>query len=68
LYIEGLRILSQLSENQGFKHPNLQNGLQNFHSFVAQVIKEGRQAELSDRPITQALLKQLQSDADAGQG
>jgi tetratricopeptide (TPR) repeat protein len=68
LYIEGLRILSQLSENQGFEHPNLQTVLQNFHSFVAQVIQEGRQAELSDRPETQALLKQLQSDADAGQG
>jgi tetratricopeptide (TPR) repeat protein len=68
LYIEGLRILSQLNENQGFEPPNLQNSLQNFHSFVAQVIQAGRQAELSDRPITQALLKQLQSDADAEQG
>jgi tetratricopeptide (TPR) repeat protein len=66
LYIEGLRILSQLSENQGFEPPNLQNSLQNFRSFVVKVIQAGRQAELSDRPETQALLKQLQSNADAG--
>jgi tetratricopeptide (TPR) repeat protein len=67
LYIEGLRILSQLSEKSGVEHPNLQAGLQNFQSLVAQVIQAGRQAELSDRPETQALLKQLPSNADAGQ-
>jgi tetratricopeptide (TPR) repeat protein len=48
LYIEGLRILSQLSEQQGFEHPNLQTSLQNFYSFVAKVLQEGRQTELSD--------------------
>ncbi len=66
LYIEGLRILRQLSEKSEFEHPNLQTGLQNFYGFVAQVIQEGRQGELSDHPATQALLKQLQSYADAG--
>jgi tetratricopeptide (TPR) repeat protein len=65
LYVEGLRILSQLSENSEFENPNLQTGLQNFHGFIAQVIQEGRQVELSDHPATQALLKQLQTDADA---
>jgi tetratricopeptide (TPR) repeat protein len=66
LYVEGLRILSQLSEKSEFEHPNLQAGLQNFHGFIAQVMQEGRQAELSDHPATQALLKQLQAEADAG--
>jgi tetratricopeptide (TPR) repeat protein len=65
LYIEMLRILSQLDEQSGVEHPNLQTGLQNFHGFIAQVIQEGRQAELSNHPATQALLKQLQTDADA---
>jgi tetratricopeptide (TPR) repeat protein len=65
LYVKGLRILGQLSENQGFEHPNLQPGLQNFHNFVEQVVQEGRQSELSDHLATQALLKQLQTDADA---
>jgi tetratricopeptide (TPR) repeat protein len=65
LYIEGLRILSQLSERSEFEHPNLQTGLQNFNGLIAQVMQEGRQAELSNHPATQAFLKQLQSDADA---
>jgi tetratricopeptide (TPR) repeat protein len=68
LYIEGLRILSQLSQNQGFEHPNFQTGLQNFLGFLAQILQEGRQAELSNDQATQALLKQLQSDAEASQG
>jgi tetratricopeptide (TPR) repeat protein len=65
LYIEGLRILSQLSEKSEFEHPNLQTGLRNFHGFVAQVIQEGRQAELSNHPATQIFLKQLHADAEA---
>jgi tetratricopeptide (TPR) repeat protein len=65
LYIEGLRILSQLSQQSGLEHPNLQANLENFYSFVRKVMQEGRQAELSDHPTTQALLKQLQTDADA---
>jgi hypothetical protein len=60
--------LSQLSENSEFEHPNFQTILKNFYSFVALVMQEGRQAELSDHPTTLALLKQLQSNADAGEG
>jgi tetratricopeptide (TPR) repeat protein len=66
-YLKGLKIWAQLIESQEFVHPNLQTGLQNFYGFVAQIIQEGRQAELSDHPTTQAFLEQLQSDADAGQ-
>lgn len=65
LHIEELRILSQLSKKPGFEHPNLKPSLQNFYRFVAQVMQEGRQAELSNHPVTQAFLKQLQSDTDA---
>jgi tetratricopeptide (TPR) repeat protein len=65
LYIEGLRILSQLSEKSEFEHPNLQTGLQNFSRFIAKTMQEGRQAELSDHPATQAILKQLQTDVNA---
>jgi tetratricopeptide (TPR) repeat protein len=65
LYIEALRILTQLSEESEFEHPNLQTGLENFCGFLTQVMQEGRQAELSNHPATQALLKQLQSDAEA---
>jgi tetratricopeptide (TPR) repeat protein len=65
LYLRGLRILNQLSEKSEFEHPNLKASLGNFYSFIAQVIQERRQAELSDHPATQALLKQIQSDADA---
>jgi tetratricopeptide (TPR) repeat protein len=67
-YLKGLKIWAQLIESQEFVHPNLQKGLQNFYGFVAQIIQEGRQAELSDHPTTQAFLEQLQSNADAGQG
>jgi tetratricopeptide (TPR) repeat protein len=65
LYIEGHRILSQLSEQSGAEHPKLQTVSQNFYGFIAQVIQEGRQAELSDHPTTQAFLKQLQSNTNA---
>jgi tetratricopeptide (TPR) repeat protein len=65
LYLEGHRILSQLSGKSEFTPPNLQIGLENFYRFVTQVMQEGRQAELSNHPATQAFLKQLQSDADA---
>ncbi len=65
LYLDGLKILVQSSAQSGFEHPNFQTGLRNFAIFVDQVLQEGRQAELSEHPTTQALLKQLQSDAEA---
>jgi Tfp pilus assembly protein PilF len=65
LYLLSLQILCQLSEKSGFELPNFQVVLQNFYSFVAQIIQEGRQAELSEHSLTQAVLKQLQTDADA---
>jgi tetratricopeptide (TPR) repeat protein len=66
LYTKGLRILSQLSQQSGLNHPNLEANLTNFFSFVAQVKQEGRQAELSNHPATQAFLIQLQTDTNAG--
>jgi Flp pilus assembly protein TadD len=59
LYLEGIRILSQFSKNQGFEHPNFQAGLQNFYGFLAQIMQEKRQTDLS--PATQALLNQAPS-------
>jgi tetratricopeptide (TPR) repeat protein len=59
LYLEGLRILRQFSKNQEFEHPNFQAGLQNFYGFLAQVMQEKRQTDLS--PATQALLNQAPS-------
>jgi hypothetical protein len=57
LYLQTLEIwMHTLGEN----HPNTQTGQGNFWSFLQQVIEAGRTAELSDHPVTQAMLTQLQ--------
>jgi tetratricopeptide (TPR) repeat protein len=43
----------------GQDHPNTQTFLRNFRRFVQTVIAAGRAAELSDHPLTQALLQEL---------
>jgi hypothetical protein len=47
-------------------HPRLQLGWDNFRSFLQAVVQANRVAELSDHPLTQALLQDLpgaQNDA-----
>ena len=59
LYLEALSILfNQLGEN----HPNTQTGWENFAHFVQQVISAGRTVDLSDHPLTQDVLAQLQQE------
>ncbi len=41
-------------------HPSLQLGWDNFRSFLQAVVQANRVAELSDHPLTQALLQDLQ--------
>ncbi|WP_233743244.1 tetratricopeptide repeat protein [Leptodesmis sichuanensis] len=56
LYVQALGILfSRLGED----HPNTQTVLNNFVGLLGQTIAEGRTADLSDHPLTQALLQQL---------
>jgi hypothetical protein len=46
-------------EKLGQDHPNTQTFLRNFITFVQTVLAAGRAAELSDHPLTQALLQEL---------
>jgi tetratricopeptide (TPR) repeat protein len=58
LYLQTLAILMQkLGEN----YPNTQTVLGNFVYFLQQVIAAGRSPELSDHPVTQTMLEQLQA-------
>ncbi|NJL22919.1 MAG: tetratricopeptide repeat protein, partial [Leptolyngbyaceae cyanobacterium SM1_3_5] len=57
LYARSLTILeSQLGAN----HPNTQTCKQNFLSLLNQAIAAGQTTQLSDHPLTQAVLQQLQ--------
>ncbi|NJN57131.1 MAG: hypothetical protein HC879_06305 [Leptolyngbyaceae cyanobacterium SL_5_9] len=44
----------------GTDHPNSQQGWQNFLTFLSQTIQTGQTAQLSDHPLTQDLLRQMQ--------
>ncbi|NJL47433.1 MAG: tetratricopeptide repeat protein [Leptolyngbyaceae cyanobacterium SM2_5_2] len=57
LYLEALRILFQ---RLGQDHPNTQTVLGNFFGFLQAVVAAGQAESLSDHPITQALLTQIQ--------
>jgi tetratricopeptide (TPR) repeat protein len=61
LYVRAVHIFQSL----GQEHPNTKTVLSNFETFLSEVLQNRRQAELSDHPTTQALLKQLQTDAEA---
>ncbi len=57
LYLQALAIFIQsLGEN----HPNTQMVQENFRYLLQQAVEAGRTAELSDHPITQDILAQLQ--------
>ena len=60
LYVQALDILfNRLGED----HPNTQTVLNNFVGLLRQTIAEGRTAELSDHPYTQARLQHLQASS-----
>jgi tetratricopeptide (TPR) repeat protein len=56
LYVRSVSIYVQ---SLGQDHPKTQTVLSNFATFLSEVLQNGRQAELSEHPATQALLKQL---------
>jgi tetratricopeptide (TPR) repeat protein len=62
LYLKGLMILCQLGQQSGFEHPSFETGLKNFHFFVAQMIQAGQQDILSNHPLTQNVLAELQTN------
>ncbi|WP_399367959.1 tetratricopeptide repeat protein [Thermoleptolyngbya sp. PKUAC-SCTB121] len=63
LYLRALLILvSQL----GQEHPRSQTVWQNFVGFLLAAVQAGRAGELSDHPLTQALLTQVQAERNAG--
>nr|WP_281063312.1 tetratricopeptide repeat protein [Leptolyngbya sp. Cla-17] len=55
-----LRALAILVEKLGDNHPNTQTGRQNFRFLLQQVIQAGQTAQLSEHPLTQKLIQQLQ--------
>lgn len=58
LYIRAITLLgSQLGAN----HPNTQTCKQNFLSLLSQVFASGQTSQLSDHPLTHAVLQQLQT-------
>lgn len=69
LYVQGrygeaelffLQALVICMQTLGENHPNTQTVWQNFVYFLQQVMAAGRTADLSDHPLTQGLLAQLQ--------
>ena len=60
LYVQALGILfNRLGED----HPHTQTSLNNFVGLLRQIITEGQTAQLSDHPMTQALLQHLQASS-----
>jgi hypothetical protein len=57
-----LRALTILFNALGTDHPNTQQVWQNFLGFLSQVIQSGQTAQLSDHPLTQDLLRQMQEE------
>ncbi|MBD1996292.1 tetratricopeptide repeat protein [Leptolyngbya sp. FACHB-541] len=59
-----LRALAVLFNHLGTDHPNSQQVWQNFQAFLWQVIRAEQTAQLSDHPVTQDLLRQMQMEND----
>ncbi|XGV87986.1 MAG: tetratricopeptide repeat protein [Limnothrix sp. BL-A-16] len=55
------RCLEIFLEKLGQDHPNTQTGQKNFRIFVQTILEADRAADLSDHPLTQSLLQQLQN-------
>ena len=64
LYLQAIGIAYQ---QLGERHPNTQTVLNNFANCLHQAIESGKADTLSDHPITQGLLKQLQSQSEGEQ-
>jgi tetratricopeptide (TPR) repeat protein len=62
-----VRALEILLDRLGTNHPNTQTVRQNFRMFLGQVIQAGQTAQLSDHPLTQDLLRQLQETNEAAE-
>jgi Tetratricopeptide repeat len=58
-----LRTLTILMQSLGETHPHTQTAWRNFCYLVQQAVQAGRAAELSDHPVTQAILNQLIVDS-----
>ncbi|MDG2616875.1 hypothetical protein P7L53_11545 [Thermoleptolyngbya sichuanensis XZ-Cy5] len=56
LYVRALAILLK---QLGQEHPNTQTVIDNFATFLGKVLEAGRAEQLSDHPLTQALMKAL---------
>ncbi|MBD2462162.1 tetratricopeptide repeat protein [Oscillatoria sp. FACHB-1407] len=61
LYLQALPIFSM---KLGHNHPSTQSGSQIFRLFLQKVIQDRRTHELSDDPMTQEMLKQLQATTE----
>jgi tetratricopeptide (TPR) repeat protein len=54
-----LRALAILFNRLRADHPNTQTVQQNLRIFIAAVMQAGQTAQLSDHPLTQAVLRQM---------
>jgi tetratricopeptide (TPR) repeat protein len=59
-----LRALQIFSVKLGEEHPSTQEGSENFRSLLQKAIQEHRTDELSDDPMTQSILQELQNTSD----
>jgi tetratricopeptide (TPR) repeat protein len=59
-----LRALEISTNVLGTGHPKTQTVQQDFRDFLSQVIQTGQTAQLSDHPLTQDLLRQMQMEND----
>jgi len=58
-----LRAISVVYQRLGKNHPNTQTVLDNFVRFLQSVVAAGQAPMLSDHPVTQALLQQVQGQS-----
>ena len=58
-----LRAISVVYQRLGKNHPNTQTVLDNFVGFLQSVVAAGQAPMLSDHPVTQALLQQVQGQS-----
>jgi tetratricopeptide (TPR) repeat protein len=58
LYVRALAIWE---EQLGANHPDTQTTRSNFRYLVQQAVQAGRAGELSDNPVTQAILEEIQA-------
>ena len=57
-----LQALSILLNSVGEKHPHTQIGWENFVIFIKQVVKEGREKELSDHPLVKKVIAEISNE------